>query len=168
MRHPIVFQAMRKPKNRLVRAAKWSLLVCSVFVALAWISSIRWSFSESFETWRIESFGGLLVIRVWGDGPAYATASFAVDQAMGRPGLEWPAFSTMGYGVAYLSIPYWLILSIVGAPTILMFALTRSRNRPGCCASCGYDLKGNESGTCPECGAKALTSTSGGPKRHHH
>ncbi|HWE93601.1 MAG TPA: hypothetical protein VG269_06460 [Tepidisphaeraceae bacterium] len=24
----------------------------------------------------------------------------------------------------------------------------------GCCQSCGYDLTGNVSGTCPECGTK--------------
>jgi len=29
----------------------------------------------------------------------------------------------------------------------------RSRHRRGLCISCGYDLTGNISGTCPECGA---------------
>ncbi len=29
------------------------------------------------------------------------------------------------------------------------------RYRAGCCRSCGYDLSGNTSGTCPECGATA-------------
>ncbi len=27
------------------------------------------------------------------------------------------------------------------------------RDRAGCCAACGYDLTGNVSGRCPECGA---------------
>ena len=28
----------------------------------------------------------------------------------------------------------------------------RRRPKPGCCSSCGYDLTGNVSGRCPECG----------------
>ena len=35
----------------------------------------------------------------------------------------------------------------------------RARNRPGCCAHCGYDLRATP-GRCPECGAEA-PSTSG-------
>jgi predicted amidophosphoribosyltransferase len=34
---------------------------------------------------------------------------------------------------------------------ILDTSLRRSR---GLCSGCGYNLKGNTSGTCPECGAK--------------
>ncbi len=30
------------------------------------------------------------------------------------------------------------------------------RRRPGRCTSCGYDLTGNQSGTCPECGATTV------------
>ena len=32
--------------------------------------------------------------------------------------------------------------------------LSRPAPRPGLCRSCGYDLEGNESGTCPECGTR--------------
>lgn len=30
--------------------------------------------------------------------------------------------------------------------------------KPGCCSGCGYDLTGNTSGVCPECGARTSTS----------
>jgi len=33
----------------------------------------------------------------------------------------------------------------------------RRRRRRGRCATCGYDLQGNESGVCPECGAMCRT-----------
>ncbi|MCC6358656.1 MAG: hypothetical protein IT450_07930 [Phycisphaerales bacterium] len=39
----------------------------------------------------------------------------------------------------------------------LFWWLDRRRPRPGCCSACGYDLTGNVSGTCPECG-RAITS----------
>ena len=38
---------------------------------------------------------------------------------------------------------------------VLMINMVRSRLRrelPGYCNGCGYDLTGNESGVCPECG----------------
>jgi hypothetical protein len=38
---------------------------------------------------------------------------------------------------------------------LLVYLVTRRRPiRPGFCLSCGYDLTGNVSGTCPECGGK--------------
>lgn len=39
-----------------------------------------------------------------------------------------------------------------GAPGITSLAFPRRKS--GLCESCGYDLTGNTSGTCPECGAK--------------
>lgn len=36
-----------------------------------------------------------------------------------------------------------------------MYQASRAAQPPaGCCGACGYDLTGNESGTCPECGAE--------------
>jgi hypothetical protein len=57
-------------------------------------------------------------------------------------------------------LPYWLpcLLAVV-APTMWFRArLVRSlQKRRGRCISCGYDLTGNASGTCPECGATIPT-----------
>jgi hypothetical protein len=54
-----------------------------------------------------------------------------------------------------------LALLIVGAAS-MAFAIYASREQhrrlsnsdPGVCVSCGYDLTGNVSGVCPECGTK--------------
>ena len=40
------------------------------------------------------------------------------------------------------------IAGVVGIP----FRLARKRRPPGHCQACGYNLTGNMSGTCPECG----------------
>lgn len=46
--------------------------------------------------------------------------------------------------------------SLLGAFAALLFisllAARRRRARPGMCTSCGYNLTGNASGVCPECG----------------
>ncbi len=49
----------------------------------------------------------------------------------------------------------WLPVLLLLIHPILAAArdrIARHRRRAGCCAACGYDLTGNESGVCPECG----------------
>jgi hypothetical protein len=63
----------------------------------------------------------------------------------------------VGFGIAdmfHLEILYALIV-LTGI--LLWFQYQRWRNRPfslGHCQTCGYDLTGNESGRCPECGVE--------------
>lgn len=51
----------------------------------------------------------------------------------------------------YFILPLWCLLAAVALP----LALTGRRYRriPGLCHRCRYDLRGNVSGVCPECGA---------------
>lgn len=48
-------------------------------------------------------------------------------------------------------------LSMVTVPGLIVTALIAYRHviPPNHCRKCGYDLTGNESGTCPECGTEA-------------
>ena len=50
-----------------------------------------------------------------------------------------------------LVVPYWSVLAV---PLVIWLAAwgTRRRFGAGRCATCGYDLTGNVSGICPECG----------------
>lgn len=45
----------------------------------------------------------------------------------------------------------WLLLATM-LPTALLWWLDRRIIQPGHCRKCGYDLTGNVSGVCPECG----------------
>ncbi len=52
--------------------------------------------------------------------------------------------------VAHFAIPIILLV----LPAIWLFKWSKRRNLPdNACPSCGYDLTGNETGQCPECGA---------------
>jgi hypothetical protein len=61
--------------------------------------------------------------------------------------ISWPDGRTI------LFIPLWLLLGPVGVGAILI-RIQRSRHRVNSgCQQCGYDLTGNMSGVCSECGA---------------
>jgi len=51
-------------------------------------------------------------------------------------------------------IPLWLVLLLTAIPTAWLWHRDRRRIRPGCCLRCGYDLTGNMSGICSECGER--------------
>ena len=50
-----------------------------------------------------------------------------------------------------LALPLWIPLLLIGAPTVILWRNDR-RYPPGHCRKCGYNLTGNVSGICPECG----------------
>jgi hypothetical protein len=70
-----------------------------------------------------------------------------------RPGETTPAVDDVG-------IPLWLPMVLVITPTAWLWScdiaswwINRHRIPPGHCRKCGYDLTGNVSRRCPECGA---------------
>jgi hypothetical protein len=58
-----------------------------------------------------------------------------------------------------LVVPYWAALlaaaALPAAWVVRAGRRRRRRRRPGLCPHCGYDLTGNTSGVCPECGTAA-------------
>ncbi len=50
-----------------------------------------------------------------------------------------------------VTLPLWLPLLLIAIPTAFLWWREHRRPKPGHCP-CGYDLRGNVSGTCPECG----------------
>jgi hypothetical protein len=61
-------------------------------------------------------------------------------------------------------LPMWFALTILAIPPLIWLRLSYHRRRlhlrreRGQCAKCGYDLQGNVSGICPECGTTAQAS----------
>jgi hypothetical protein len=50
------------------------------------------------------------------------------------------------------SVPLWIPLGVMLPPTAWVWL--NDRRRRGACPRCRYDLTGNTTGVCPECGAR--------------
>ena len=70
-----------------------------------------------------------------------------------QPQTHWGGFMWHGErSFVVVFVPYWsmtLILAILPATWFVQYG---ESNAPEGCLSCGYDLTGNTSGVCPECG----------------
>ena len=81
-------------------------------------------------------------------------------------GLGSPLIGTW-LGVSYVVIPLIFPLLLIAIPTAFAW-WRRRRPRPGHCRSCGYDLTGNVSGVCPECGTHVASTSSMGATGSSH
>ncbi len=52
-----------------------------------------------------------------------------------------------------IGLPLWIPCVLFSLPTTVLWWLDRRRMRLGHCQRCGYNLRGNVSGVCPECGS---------------
>lgn len=71
----------------------------------------------------------------------------------------WPYVGSR-LGGPFIQSPLWFLSLVVLAPTAMLW-IRNWRVAPGHCGKCGYDLTGNVSGRCPECGTAATTRPSG-------
>lgn len=68
-------------------------------------------------------------------------------------GFQWrPVIRNSQRGASYVLIPLWIPALLAGAAALYFHRKSR-KNPPGHC-ECGYDLTGNTSGVCPECGKR--------------
>ena len=109
------------------------LLLLCVAVTAMWVESYRseiefWlPFSTRYQVWSHRG-----EVHVWDEGRK--------------------TYPARDYG-------YFLPLCLAALPLLIQLWLTRRdrdlrtrRRWRGLCSNCGYDLRGNESGVCPECG----------------
>lgn len=56
-------------------------------------------------------------------------------------------------GSTLVAAPLWMLFVVFVIPTVLLWYFDCRSFAPGSCAKCGYNLAGNVSGQCPECGS---------------
>ena len=85
--------------------------------------------------------------------------TLTVDQALGKSPI--PPRTRSYQFVIPLWIPSILSLCLCG----LLWHRDRGWRRPGCCLRCGYDLTGNTSGVCSECGLPKPPPATAAPEK---
>lgn len=151
-------------RHRARRALKWigtaaCIVLAAVFVASGWSSK---EFRFNLGTQRIScgvERGYLDVIDVY--PPSSANSSEMVWMAVTprdrrRTFDFWPppavTFARPDEGWCVV-LPLWIPFILIAVPTALLWRLDRRRTFPGHCRKCNYNLAGNTSGVCPECGS---------------
>ena len=139
------------------------LFLCPMMVAL-WVFSVffeshyvppsgQWTISLAYGWIRfgeyVPSPPGLhgphytLWIEAWPTTPLSWTGFASTWLGFGLPGYQLPS--------GWMYVPLWPFVVAVGFPTAVLWWRKR-RPKAGFCNACKYDLTGNVSGVCPDCG----------------
>ncbi len=130
--------------RRLRTFTLWTSTLLSLLIAAAFVASAWW----------------LIAVQAGGAGVDIASGSLGVglDEAStpGPAGRHPWGLSEWNYwrrGPRSISVPLYALFLAVAIPTLLVWRFWPKPSKPGHCR-CGYDLRGNESGMCPECGVE--------------
>ncbi|MDM7999702.1 MAG: hypothetical protein QUS33_06815 [Dehalococcoidia bacterium] len=163
------------PLGRKGRILKWTGLVVCLMTVIVWAASMFWAVDcvtagrvelasaiqgrttctlHSGTLWRFD-YGKLDYFHTelcsstgppgWGAGRNHPFQWYL-------PGL--PYVRTRSNGVREAMVPLWLLLVIVAPPTAYLWLRDRRGIPIGHCQKCGYNLTGNVSGVCSECGER--------------
>ena len=140
------------------KIAKWCLTAVCVLLVTIWVATPRLGLTL-YAGWRSWSVGcGHVTVFV--SKTKYPWSVSHVSSSPGSWGLNWPSRAgcvngmvnpPVFLGTAYY-LPIWIPFVILLIPAIFLWLADAQRIPPGHCQQCGYDLTGNVSGRCPECG----------------
>jgi len=147
-------------KKRTMRFGMYAvLLVCLLLLLLTAVNTRWWVAYRIRGVGSIASVSGYLAISddVVSEtdlepGWSYGRDSISLRQLFGTwPVLRFPEVFG-GYPWANVAIAHWSIVIPLAAVMVPLWHGSRPRPAGDRCDECEYDLRGNESGICPECG----------------
>lgn len=132
-------------RSRLVFARSAAMVTCVVLVALGCASALSFMWSLTVPRTEVIVGTGDWMVR---------TSVFLLPPPVTELRPSSPTAPMRHYGpreYVEIALPAWLLFA-VACPLAVWVIVSRPRNRTGCCIACGYNLTGNVSGRCPECG----------------
>ena len=152
-------------RGRVRRVGKWGGLVICALICATWGASLKWQGvirTSPHVSWRLSN--GYVARSVWGHPLQLGGERVRLERAHSRRvrlidwGLGVPVSFQGDFGrsldLRATWIPLWIPLALCAIPTAFLWYCDRRRFAPGHCQRCGYDLTGNVSGRCSECGEK--------------
>lgn len=158
---------VRRP-SRLLRITKRAGVAVCILIAIVWLASGWWHGVYFYPPGTVIGVdaGGWFYVDDYANFSTlhnyYAGAIVGTDSGRNRAKLALGSHNSYWYWAApwpfdendnWMWLPCWTSFLFVAFPTAVLFWLGRRRIPLGHCRKCGYDLRGNESGVCPECGA---------------
>lgn len=149
---------MTRP-TRLQRFARWLAAGVCVFIMLVWAASLMIGFVyvrpgtawNSYVRIAHGQIGVYSQARPFFPPPTYR---WFVRRIAFAPDWAWD-INIVDLRSWVIILPFWMILSVTAGITGLLWLRPGRRPPPGHCPTCGYDLTGNMTGTCPECGRES-------------
>jgi hypothetical protein len=145
-------------RPRFLRILKWLTLgLCLLTFAAMAASGLRTIYYEA-HGWGLRLDEGILTAH-WGFPsesvpPGRGLYGWNFRPMTTRLGfrLLFPKLESWPDGRTILYLGVWILLVPLATTTAVLWWLDRRRIPPGHCRHCGYNLTGNTSGRCPECG----------------
>ena len=145
------------------RVVKLGLTAASILLMLVFIVSLLWTFAVEGRSQTLTVGSGQ--VSWFSLGKQDFPRSALHGKEWGPIGVFWNGSWCPNWGVSvrwlgrprsllYAHIPIWPLLLLLGLPAALLWWSERWPRDEGRCARCGYDLTGNVSGRCPECGGR--------------
>lgn len=162
---------VRAKPPRSLRLMKLGAIFMCVLLGLMWVASMQGGVTYHSRLWSF-SLGRSLVSLNWDSGPDPVEKKLS-DSPRGPARLEFKRtapgslsqqlslFLPMKHVVylplihhhaTFIHVPLWVIGLPLAFLTGILWWLDRRYVPPGYCRRCRYDLTGNTSGRCPECG----------------
>ena len=140
------------------------LVLCLMMLAL-WVFSVMFGsfYAPASGQWSVGTLFGRIVLDAGPiQNPGWRYTPFYPQWKVYAAKMPWTEFAQrmLGFGwpvkmiTGQILIPVWLLVVAVGFPTAILCWRDRRRPKAGFCKVCKYDLTGNVSGTCPECGTE--------------
>ena len=147
-------------RSRKLRVCKWIGTVgCVLIVAACLLSgwwTLRYRFTAGNGSHAVWILSGCILLEL--NGPVYAPESGLYLKR--EPSSQWhlfnfahlPSVDELLPSYYWVALPFWFPFVVLLIPTLLLWRRDRRKPRPGSCRRCDYDLTGNTTGRCPECG----------------
>ena len=151
--------------RRFTRIAKWTGTILSLLILATWLITVPAFTKKQLEIFYTAPAFDLVLVdgtiqfrrsyAPWNGGKAfYVTWSECIGYTLEDRvpfGLGLPKSRRFARLSTGLTLPLWIPLALAAIPTLALWRRDR-RPGPGHCPTCHYNLTGNTSGVCPECG----------------